>query len=109
MENKSFVGQKSLAFSSNLGLAISVALHVFLGSGFIALNTVTTEQEDFESLEAQSLEVNSLSAEELQALVALLESDPEVSGDGTSLPGSPEPKPEPKPEAKPEPIPAPIP
>ena len=83
MENKSFVGQKSLAFSSNLGLAISFALHVFLGSGFIALNIVTTEQEDFESLEAQSLEVNSLSAEELQALVALLESDPEVSGDGT--------------------------
>ena len=96
MENKSFVGEKSLAFSSKLGLAISFALHVFLGSGFIALNLVTTEQEDFESLEAQSLEVNSLSAEELQALVAILESDPEVSRDGTNLPGSLEPKPEPK-------------
>jgi len=40
VENKSFVGQKSLAFSSNLGLAISFAIHVFLGSGFIALNLV---------------------------------------------------------------------
>ena len=96
MDNKKFVGEKSLAFSRNLGLAVSFILHVFLGSGFIALNAVTIEQEEFELLESQSIELNSLSEGELQALVALLESDPEVS-DKTNLPVESEPKPEPKP------------
>ena len=85
MDSQSFVGEKHLASSRNLGLAISFAIHVFLGSGFVALNTVTAEQADFESLEVQSLEVNTLSADELQAIIALLELDPEVSEEGTNL------------------------
>ena len=85
MDSQSFVGEKHLASSRNLGLAISFAIHVFLGSGFVALNTVTVEQADFESLEVQSLEVNTLSADELQAIIALLELDPEVSEEGTNL------------------------
>jgi len=86
VDSQSFVGEKHLASSRNLGLAISFAIHVFLGSGFVALNTVTVEQADFESLEVQSLEVNTLSADELQAIIALLELDPEVSEEGTNLP-----------------------
>ena len=86
MDSQSFVGEKHLTSSRNLGLAISFAMHVFLGSGFVALNTVTAEQADFESLEVQSLEVNTLSADELQAIIALLELDPEVSEEGTKLP-----------------------
>jgi len=86
VDSQSFVGEKHLASSRNLGLAISFAMHVFLGSGFVALNTVTAEQADFESLEVQSLEVNTLSADELQAIIALLELDPEVSEEGTNLP-----------------------
>ena len=86
MDSQSFVGEKHLTSSRNLGLAISFAMHVFLGSGFVALNTVTAEQADFESLEVQSLEVNTLSADELQAIIALLELDPEVSEEGTNLP-----------------------
>ena len=86
MDSKSFVGEKHLASSRNIGLAISFAIHVFVGYGFVALNTVTAEQADFESLEVQSLEVNTLSADELQALIALLELDPEVSEQGTNLP-----------------------
>ena len=83
MDNKKSVGKRSLAFSRNLGLTISFVLHVILGSGFVALNTETTEEE-FELLETQSIELNSLSGEELEALLALLESDPEVS-DSTNL------------------------
>ena len=56
-----------------------------MGSGFVALNTVTTEEEEFILLESQSIELNSLSGEELDALLALLESDPEVS-DSTIMP-----------------------
>ena len=85
MDNKKSVGKKSLAFSRNLGLTISFVVHVALGSGFVALNTETTEEEVFELLETQSIELNSLSGEELAALLALLESDPEVS-DSTNLP-----------------------
>ena len=85
MNNKKTVGKRSLAFSRNLGLTISFALHVFLGSGFVALNTVTTKEDEFELLESQSIELNSLSGEELEALLALLESDPEVS-DSMNLP-----------------------
>ena len=85
MDNKKSVGKRSLAFSRNLGLTISFALHVILGSGFVALNTETTEEEEFELLETQSIELNSLSGEELEALLALLKSDPEVS-DSTNLP-----------------------
>ena len=59
MDNKKFVGEKTLAFSRNLGLAISFVIHVFLGSGFVALNAVTIEQEEFELLESQSIELNS--------------------------------------------------
>ena len=84
MDNKKSVGKRSLAFSRNLGLTISFALHVVLGSGFVALNTGPTE-EVFELLESKSIELNSLSGEELSALLALLESDPEVS-DSTNLP-----------------------
>ena len=84
MDNKKSVGKRSLAFSRNLGLTISFALHVVLGSGFVALNTGPTEEE-FELLESKSIELNSLSGEELSALLALLESDPEVS-DSTNLP-----------------------
>ena len=90
MDNKKSVGKRSLAFSRNLGLTISLVLHVILGSGFVALNTVTTEEEEFELLETQSIELNSLSGEELEALLALLESDPEVS-DSTNLPVKSEP------------------
>ena len=90
MDNKKSVGKRSLAFSRNLGLTISFALHVILGSGFVALNTETTEEEEFELLETQSIELNSLSGEELEALLALLESDPEVS-DSTNLPVKSEP------------------
>ena len=90
MDNKKSVGKKSLAFSRNLGLTISFVVHVALGSGFVALNTVTTEEEEFELLETQSIELNSLSGEELKALLALLESDPEVS-DSTSIPVKSEP------------------
>jgi len=86
VDSQSFVGEKHLTSSRNLGLAISFAMHVFLGTGFVALNTVTAEQADFESLEVQSLEVNTLSADELQAIIALLELDPEVSEEGTKLP-----------------------
>ena len=85
MNNKKTVGKRSLAFSRNLGLTISFALHVFLGSGFVALNTVTTKEDEFELLESQSIELNSLSGEELEALLALMESDPEVS-DSMNLP-----------------------
>ena len=85
MDNKKSVGKRSLAFSRNLGLTNSLVLHVILGSGFVALNTVTTEEEEFKLLETQSIELNSLSGEELEALLALLESDPEVS-DSTNLP-----------------------
>ena len=90
MDNKKSVGKKSLAFSRNLGLTISFALHVVLGSGFVALNTGQTEEE-FELLESKSIELNSLSGEELAALLALLESDPEVS-DSTNLPINTEPE-----------------
>ena len=90
MDNKKSVGKRSLAFSRNLGLTISLVVHVILGSGFVALNTVTTEEEEFELLETQSIELNSLSGEELEALLALLESDPEVS-DITNLPVKSEP------------------
>ena len=90
MDNKKSVGKRSLAFSRNLGLTISFVLHVILGSGFVALNTETTEEEEFELLETQSIELNSLSGEELEALLALLESDPEVS-DRTNLPVKSEP------------------
>jgi len=90
VDNKKSVGKRSLAFSRNLGLTISLVLHVILGSGFVALNTVTTEEEEFELLETQSIELNSLSGEELEALLALLESDPEVS-DSTNLPVKSEP------------------
>ena len=90
MNNKKSVGKRSLAFSRNLGLTISLVIHVVLGSGFVALNTVTTEEEEFELLETQSIELNSLSGEELEALLALLESDPEVS-DSTNLPVKSEP------------------
>ena len=85
MDNKKSVGKRSLAFSRNLGLTISFVLHVGLGSGFVAYNTGTSEEEVFELLESQSIELNSLSGEELEALLALLESDPEVS-DSTNLP-----------------------
>ena len=85
MNNKKSVGKRSLAFSRNLGLTISFAVHVVLGSGFVALNTGLTEEEEFELLESKSIELNSLSGEELAALLALLESDPEVS-DSTNLP-----------------------
>ena len=91
MDNKKSVGKRSIAFSRNLGLTISFALHVVLGSGFVALNTETTEEEVFELLETQSIELNSLSGEELKALLALLESDPEVS-DSTNLPVNSEPE-----------------
>ena len=91
MDNKKSVGKKSLAFSRNLGLTISFVVHVALGSGFVALNTVTTEEEEFLLLESQSIELNSLSGEELDALLALLESDPEVS-DSTNLPVKSEPE-----------------
>ena len=90
MDNKKSVGKRSLAFSRNLGLTISFAIHVILVSCFIALNTVTTEEEEFELLETQSIELNSLSGEELEALLALLESDPEVS-DSTNMPVKSEP------------------
>jgi len=90
VDNKKSVGKRSLAFSRNLGLTISFAIHVILGSGFVALNTETTEEEEFELLETQSIELNSLSGEELEALLALLESDPEVS-DSTNLPVKSEP------------------
>ena len=90
MNNKKSVGKRSLAFSRNLGLTISFALHVILGSGFVALNTETTEEEEFELLETQSIELNSLSGEELEALLALLKSDLEVS-DSTNLPVKSEP------------------
>ena len=85
MDNKKSVGKRSLAFSRNLGLTISLALHVVLGSGFVAFNIGPTEEEAFELLESKSIELNSLSGEELSALLALLESDPEVS-DITNLP-----------------------
>ena len=91
MNHKKSVGKRSLAFSRNLGLTISFALHVVLGSGFIALNTDTSEEEVFELLESQSIELNSLSGEELAALLALLESDPEIS-DSTNLPVNTEPE-----------------
>ena len=92
MDNKKSVGKKSLAFSRNLGLTISFVVHVALGSGFVALNTETTEEEEeFLLLESQSIELNSLSGEELDALLALLESDPEVS-DSTILPVKSEPE-----------------
>ena len=91
MEHKKSVGKKSLAFSRNLGLTISFVVHVALGSGFVALNTETTEEEEFLLLESQSIELNSLSGEELDALLALLESDPEVS-DSTILPVKSEPE-----------------
>ena len=91
MDNKKSVGKRSLAFSRNLGLTISFVVHVALGSGFVALNTVTTEEEEFLLLESQSIELNSLSGEELDALLALLESDPEVS-DSTNLPVKSEPE-----------------
>ena len=90
MDNKKSVGERSLAFSRNLGLTISLVFHVILGSGFVALNTVTSEEEEFKLLETQSIELNSLSGEELEALLALLESDPEVS-DSTNLPVNSEP------------------
>ena len=90
MDNKKSVGKKSLAFSRNLGLTISFAIHVVLGSGFVAYNTGPTEEE-FELLESKSIELNSLSGEELAALLALLESDPEVS-DSTNLPINTEPE-----------------
>ena len=79
MDNKKSVGKRSLAFSRNLGLTISFAIHVVLGSGFVALNTGLTEEEEFELLESKSIELNSLSGEELDALLALLESDPKIS------------------------------
>ena len=85
MNNKKSVGKRSLAFSRNLGLTISFAIHVVLGSGFVALNTGLTEEEEFELLESKSIELNSLSGEELEALLALLETDPEIS-DSTNLP-----------------------
>ena len=91
MDNQKSVGKRSLAFSRNLGLTISFALHVILGSGFVALNTETTEDEEFKLLETQSIELNSLSGEELESLLALLESDPEVS-DSTNLPVKSEPE-----------------
>ena len=91
MDNKKSVGKKSLAFSRNLGLTISFAIHVVLGSGFVAFNTGLTEEEEFELLESKSIELNSLSGEELSALLALLESDPEVS-DSTNLPVNTEPE-----------------
>ena len=91
MDRKSFVGKKHLASSRNLGLAISLAVHVFFALGIVAINLETTEQDNFESLEEQSIEINTLSAVELKALVALLESDPQVSEE-TYLP---EPKPSP--------------
>ena len=90
MNHKNSVGKKSLAFSRNLGLTISFAIHLVLGSSFIALNTGQTEEEVFELLESKSIELNSLSGEELEALLALLESDPEVS-DNTNLPLNTEP------------------
>ena len=79
MDRKSFVGKKHLASSRNLGLAISLAVHVFFALGIVAINVETIEQDNFESLEEQSIEINTLSAVELIALVALLESDPKVS------------------------------
>ena len=91
MDNKKSVGKKSLAFSRNLGLTISFVVHVALGSGFVALNTGTTEEEEFLLLESQSIELNSLSGDELDALLALLESDPEVS-DRTIMPVISEPE-----------------
>ena len=91
MNHKKSVGKRSLAFSRNLGLTISFVIHVVLGSGFVALNTETSEEEVFELLESQSIELNSLSGEELAALLALLESDPEVS-DITNLPVNTEPE-----------------
>ena len=84
MNNKKSVGKRSLAFSRNLGLTISFALHVALGSGFVALNA-ENDEEVFELLESKSIELNSLSGEELEALLALLETDPEIS-DSTNLP-----------------------
>ena len=92
MNHKNSVGKKSLAFSRNLGLTISFAIHLVLGSSFVALNTGQTEEEVFELLESKSIELNSLSGEELEALLALLESDPEVS-DNTNLPLNTEPEP----------------
>ena len=85
MDKNKSVGKRSLAFSRNLGLTISFVFHVVLGSGFVAFNTGLTEEEEFELLESKSIELNSLSGEELSALLALLESDPEVS-DSTNLP-----------------------
>ena len=96
MDRKSFVGKKHLTSSRNLGLAISLAVHVFFALGIVAINLESIEQDNFESLEEQSIEINTLSAVELKALVALLESDPKVSEE-TYLP---EPKPEPKPSPK---------
>ncbi len=55
MNHKKSVGKRSLAFSRNLGLTISFALHVVLGSGFVALNIETSEEEVFELLESQSI------------------------------------------------------
>ena len=90
MDNKRFIGKRSLAFSRNLGLTISFVLHVVLGSGVVALNMGQTEEE-FELLESKSIELNSLSGEELAALLALLESDPEES-DSTNMPLNSEPE-----------------
>ncbi|MDP6488703.1 MAG: hypothetical protein QF825_10225, partial [SAR324 cluster bacterium] len=130
MDRKSIVGKKHLASSRKLGLAISLAIHAFLGFGIVAINTKPIEQADFESLEEQSIEINTLSAVELKALIALLELDPQVSEE-TNLPVTsltkrnesravnlsqssdekvkiepkPEPEPEPQPETEPEPEP----
>ena len=85
MDRKSIVGKKHLASSRKLGLVISLAIHVFLGFGIVAINTKPIEQTDFESLEEQSIEIDTLSAVELKALIALLELDPQVSEE-TNLP-----------------------
>ena len=61
MDRKSIVGKKHLASSRKLGLAISLAIHAFIGFGIVAINTKPIEQTDFESLEEQSIEINTLS------------------------------------------------
>ena len=86
MDSKSSVGKKHIASARNSGLAISFAIHVFLGLGLAVLNTEFIKPNEFESLEEQSVDVDTLSADELQALITLLDLNPQVSEKGTSVP-----------------------
>ena len=76
-----------LKASLKVGLLVSFCAHtavagamMWFGSG----DPTQSKQEEFEALEAKSVAVNALSADEVRALIAALENPDATTGDSTS-------------------------